>query len=265
MTQNIQEAIKNYWEDENTVSLLDINLRKLEEGVVKKYLEANQDIIDIGCGDASSTVAYASEVKSCLGLERSNHLRTLAEKKMAESNIHNVTLVQGDIMTLDQYKNQFDLAITQRVLINLTSWEQQMQAIQNVRSVLKPDGIYVMIENTYEGQNALNTYRQAMGLKDISVHWHNLYFHHTELIEYLSPHFAVVSHHTFDLYYLLTRIYTNLFASFEGFGKTAVKDPIFDTADVVARRLFETVGENVRIGTGPSFGPIQAFVLKRIN
>jgi hypothetical protein len=66
---------------------------------------------------------------------------------------------------------------------------------------------------------------------------------------------------------LLTRVFVNMFAKFEGFGRKAVKDDIFDAADAAARRLYELMGDRVKItvNKGDSFGPIQGFVLRRIN
>jgi len=197
---DIEKKIKEYWEDPDTRSLIDVNLRSLESGIVKLYLKPEVEIIDIGCGDGSSTFEYGSYVKRCLGIERSNHLLSRAQENMAKKGRPNITFAVGDIMDLSRFAENFDLAITQRVLINLTSWELQKKAIENVRSVLKPGGLYVMIENTYEGHNSLNDFRKSVGLKEISIHWHNLYFHHADLIDFLSTRFTLIRHHTFDLY-----------------------------------------------------------------
>ncbi len=50
--------------------------------------------------------------------------------------------------------------------------------IENVRSTLKPGGLYVMIENTYEGLENLNSVRRQVGLDNIPVHWHNYFLHY---------------------------------------------------------------------------------------
>lgn len=262
---DLQEQIRAYWQDPNTRSLIDENLRKLEEGVVLRYLEPNFEIVDVGCGDGYSTFEYAARVKSCIGLELSDHLRLKAEEKFAQLAVANTRFESGDVMDLAGYAHRFDLAVTQRVLINLTSWDLQKQAIENVRSVLRPGGLYVMIENTYEGHDAMNDLRASIGLPKLSKHWHNLYFHHDQLLDHLSRRFRVVAHHTFGPYYLITRVFMNQIASFEGFGKDAVRDPIFEKADAAARRLQETFGDKIRIGDAPSFGAIQAFVLRKLS
>jgi hypothetical protein len=59
----------------------------------------------------------------------------------------------------------------------------------------------------------------------------------------------------------------NMFASFEGYGAAAKSDEIFKRSDAAARRLFEVAGGDVsiRLNSGSSFGPIQAFVLRKIS
>jgi hypothetical protein len=58
-----------------------------------------------------------------------------------------------------------------------------------------------------------------------------------------------------------------MFANFEGFGKSAKKDPIFDIADQAAYDLYKILGNSIKIDTpkGSSFGPIQGFVLRRMG
>src|SRR5260370_28535491 len=84
-------------------------------------------------------------------------------------------------------------------------------------------------------------------------------------MEFLEGKFTVEKTHTFNLYYLLTRVFINMFAKFEGYGRKAVKDDIVDVADTAARRLYELMGDRIKISVdkGESFVPIQGFVLRR--
>ena len=59
-----RDEIEAYWESGNTVSLLDSNLRTLEESTVLRYLHKNMEFADLGCGGGQSTVRYAAAVKS---------------------------------------------------------------------------------------------------------------------------------------------------------------------------------------------------------
>lgn len=258
-----QQRIRRYWEDPQTISLLDKNLQQLEEDIALQYLKPHHIILDLGCGDGVSTVKYARRVKTCIALERSDYLFSKAQKTIRKANLRNIKLIKGDILEIPGYKDSFDRIITQRVLINLATWKDQMKAIKKIHFSLRKNGYYLMIENTYEGQDALNRVRRAVGLPDIPLHWHNLFFHHDKLIKFLKDKFKIVKHHRFDLYYLLSRVYVNMFATFERYGRQAKKSPIFNYSDPAALRLFKVFGDTLRIDNKYAFGPIQCFILQK--
>lgn len=263
-----RSKIDEYWEKPNTISLLDKNLRKLETNFVLSQLSEIDELADFGCGDGESTVHYAAKVKSCLALEHSNNLRAKAAERFVAANLTNVILVGGDALDLSAYKGQFNVAVTQRVVINFMTWDEQKTVINGVWNALRPGGRYVMVENTFEGFEALNSVRRAGGLANIPLHdWHNYFLHYDKFMEFIEGKFVIEKVHTFNLYYLLTRVFVNMFAKFEGYGAIAVKDDIFDAADDAARRLYELLGDRVKIAVdkGESFGPIQGFVLRRMG
>jgi len=254
---------RQYWEDPNTISLLDKNLRRLEEAFVLSHLRPEQVLADIGCGDAVSTVRYAKRVRSCTAIEQSGYLRSRAVRRILRSRLKNTRCENWTVLYLSGYGASFDVVVTQRVLINLPDWSHQREAIRQIHATLRPGGTYLMIENTYEGHELLNRTRRAVGLKDIPIHWHNVFFHHDRLMAYLRRLFTVERHHTFDVYYLLTRVFGNLFVPFEGFGRHASKDPLFDVIDKAAANLFEKAGQEMKLGGAYAFGPIQGFVLRK--
>jgi SAM-dependent methyltransferase len=263
-----RERIDAWWENPETVSLLDKNLRQLETGFVTSHLSQNDDFADFGCGDGESTIEYAARVKSCLALERSQTLRSRAQQRFREAALKNVELVEGDVRDLGKYHGRFTACVTQRVIINFMSWEEQQHILQSIWATLRPGGRYIMIENTFEGFEALNSVRRAAGLPNIILHdWHNYFLHYDLFVRFLEGRFVIEKHHTFNLYYLLTRVFTNMFAKFEGFGSNAKKDGIFESADKAARQLYELIGDRVHIDVnkGESFGPIQGWVLRRMG
>jgi cyclopropane fatty-acyl-phospholipid synthase-like methyltransferase len=263
-----RRRIDEYWEHPDTISLLDKNLRKLETDFALSQISAKDEMADFGCGDGESTVHYAARARSCLALEHSNHLRAKAAKRFAKAGLTNVTLMAGDALDLSAYASKFDLVVSQRLVINFMTWEEQKEVLQNIRNTLRKGGRYIMIENTFEGSEALNAVRRAVGLANVPLHdWHNYFLHYDRLMDFLEGKFTVEKTHTFNLYYLLTRVFVNMFAKFEGYGRAAIKDDIFDAADDAARRLYELMGDRVRMAVdkGESFGPIQGFVLRRIG
>ena len=261
-------SIEAYWEEPNTISILDKNLQMLEENFILPYLHSEMDFADFGCGGGESTVKYASKVKSCLALEQSNRLRGLAVKRADEAGLRNIEVVEGSVLDLSRFENKFHCVMTQRVVINFMSWSEQKEVIKNIRSTLRHGGQYLMIENTYEGFGAMNSLRRAVGLPNIPLHdWHNHFLYHDELLKFLDGLFVIEKVHTFSLYYLLTRVFVNMFAKFEGFGANAKQDEIFKYADAAARRLYEVYGHKIKfdLDAGDSFGPIQGFALRRAD
>lgn len=258
------EENREYWEDSNTISLIDLNFRELEKSFISKYLKENFDIADIGCGDGTSTVSLAPLVRSVLGIERSDLLKERANAKVAELNIDNISIVDGDILNL-KLEQQFDAVITERVIINLPSWELQLKAINNLWEILKPGGLYLMVENTIDGHDALNSLRAAVGLKPLEIHWHNLYLDYETFKEAIKGKFEIIERKSFSLYYFLTRVYTQMFASFTGFGSNAKADDIFKTSDAAARTVYELMENRITFNDNNNvIGPIQGFALRKI-
>ena len=75
------EENRKYWEDPNTRSLIDPNLKELEIDFVSRYLRDEHKVVDIGCGDGTTIVKIAPKVKSILGIERSDYLKNMAIRK----------------------------------------------------------------------------------------------------------------------------------------------------------------------------------------
>jgi len=263
MNSDFTTAVRAYWEDPATVSIIDKNLHQIEISTVCRHLLPTDYLADIGCGNGEATVRYAAKVARCVGIERSDHLRRQADKAGKESGLSNLSIRAGDILDTSSPAAEFDVIVTQRLLINLGSWDEQMQGLLNIHRMLKPGGRYIMIENTNDAFLALNDERVALGMAPIPQHWHNRFFDYDELVAFFRGRFQLLRHYDFGLYYLLTRVYVPMFASFQGYGAKAIKDPIFEKSDAAARELFERLGDRVKIGGCRAFGPIQAFVLRR--
>lgn len=248
--KNLEEKIKKYWEDPKTVSLKDITLHKLEIETVKKHLKPNDFLLDVGCGDGEATVEYAKTVKNVIGIERSHYLYEKANQHAIE-NGSNAVIMEGDVLEgLDIYNA--DVIITMRVLINLISWEQQKKAIANIYKALKPKGRYIMVEDIDDGLVSLNDLRVSMGLNPIKRHWHNQFFDHIKLIEYMFKiGFCLEKYYDFNLYYLITRVYTPLFCdTLEYTG----------TMDEAAKKLQDEHGKDILVKGCRTISPIQVFV-----
>jgi len=263
MSNENLKKIAQHWEDPATLSIIDRNLNHLERQLVLDHLQETDRICDMGCGNGEASVQYSKKVRECLALEQSAQMRSLAQKAIDESGQKNIKLREGNLLNLDPLNDSFDKIITQRVLINLDSWENQKKAIKSIYRLLKPDGRYIMIENTNQSFKVLNDLRVEVGLRPIAQHWHNLFFDQDQLVNFLGELFDIEKTQDFGLYYLLTRVYTQMFASFEGFGVQAKKDPIFEQSDKAARVFYEQFKDRIKFASEYPIGPILGFVLKK--
>ncbi len=262
---NINKLVQDYWEQPKTVSIIDKNLHKIEIDIASRYLQRGDVMADVGCGNGEATVEYAKRVTSCTGFERSSTLRAIATKNAKDSGLKNLTIKPGDIMKFGKAseKGKYDVIVTQRLVINLLSWEEQQEALMNIHAALKPGGRYIMIENTNESFVAMNDMRADVGLGPVPQHWHNRFFDYDKLEKFMDGKFQLLKTHDLGLYYFLTRVYVPMFASFKGWGMNAVKDPIFDHSDEAARIIFEKYHDQIKIGDNRVFGPIQVLVYRR--
>jgi len=255
------KKIAKYWEDPNTRSLIDTNLKQFEMNTIIQSLKHSDYAIDIGCGDGIGTCEFSKHVKKIIGIDNSQTMLNKARKLKRKGNYHNLEFFKQNILDLKTLDFKFDVTITDRVLVNLPRWRLQRQAILDIKSILKQHGRYIMIEAFDEGNKKMNYYRKLLGLKEISQHWHNTYLNRNKTISFLKQHFKIVKEYNFNLYYLLTRLYTPMFASFVGFGKNAKADPIFKKTDPAAAKLSQILSSKLKLLEGESLGPICGFLL----
>jgi ubiquinone/menaquinone biosynthesis C-methylase UbiE len=217
--------IKQYWEQraqENagsvTATTNDVYLRDLE---IKTFIDTVADlkladaarVLDLGCGDGYTTIEVARAFPRLLftGMDYSeNMIASARERLKVESELQNtLQFVVGDATKLEQFDplGQFDLILSDRCLINLESSQAQYDIMRQIASVLRSGGHYVAIENFVEGHDNMNQARRAVGLPEISIRWHNLFFREAEFIERAGQWFGRVEFKDFSsAYYYATRV-----------------------------------------------------------
>ena len=219
------ERIKEYWEgrareNENSpqATTNDIYLRKLElaniiETINSLDLLEGASVLDVGCGDGYTTLDVAQALPGLrfLGLDYSPSMIENARRQLT---------LRADLQTRLSFKvgdatnlkapcgdETFDLVMTDRCLIHLTRLENQSQAVGQIAEHTKPGGHYIAIENFVEGQENLNAARRAVGLPDIAVRWHNLFFKEADFIRAAEPFFDEIKFKDFSSsYYFATRV-----------------------------------------------------------
>lgn len=222
----MSNRIKQYWADRakatdpasTQATTYDVFLREHEIATLKKRIaEASfpggSTVVDLGCGDGHATVSLAAEFPEIrfIGVDWSEEMLTLAETRLSgrPELRRNVSFHVGDMRHLSgSFRSErFECFLTMRSLINLTTSEQQYDTITQIAEHLVPGGYYFCIENFVKGQNNFNRLRVAMGLPEIPVRWHNIFFEDETFLERTRRYFNPVVMDSFlSSYYLATRV-----------------------------------------------------------
>jgi len=221
----MSERIRQYWEDraktygtQPAATTDDVYLRALEiETLIQKLsgleVPADSSVLDVGCGDGYSTLGIARHFPgfTFLGVDYSQGMieNAVGRLKTEPELRGRVSFKIADVLNLSELGGVgfYDVVVTDRCLINLESLACQSAAIAQIGMRTKPGGFYVAIENFLEGHENMNKARLAVGLPEIPVRWHNLYFRETEFIQSAERFFEVIE--LTDLassYYFATRV-----------------------------------------------------------
>lgn len=215
------DQVRNYWDqraasDSSAQSTtMDYYLREIEFKALKAAIEKHQpeSVMDIGCGDARTTarLAHTFPQITFTGGDYAAAMVANAQKNIAETGIDNLDAVFCDVSRPLPASNMA-LIYTTRCLINLPSWELQQQALDNISKALSAGGHYIMIENFIEGQDNFNCVRRSLGLPEISVRDHNLFFEREKLLQQIDWLFEVIEEvNISSTYYLVSRgIYSKI-------------------------------------------------------
>jgi SAM-dependent methyltransferase len=166
-----------------TSTMADIVVRDTETSsimtTIQAWIERNKksikdiDILDAGCGNGFTIDYLAKNFPTgthLLGLEYNKELLKLAQSRNSNQ------FVWGDLFDKDSLpKEQFDIVILQRVLINIQDPNHQISALENVVSLLKPGGLLIAIEAFSSGLDLINQARAEFNLEAVSMPYHNYY------------------------------------------------------------------------------------------
>ncbi len=215
--------IKNYWNERADKAFAqdlnpqattdDVYLRNLEISTLKKAileLQGKQlQVLDVGCGDGFTTIEISSlpNVAHVVGVDYSESMIKSAMKRKISGDLSNIDFLQGDVNEIDLlFSKKFDIIISNRCLINLTSWEMQQGALKKIHSLLSNNGAYFATENFLGGQLNLNNLRGQLGLNEIPIRWHNLYYNESDYLDYANSLFKGVDIINFSsTYYYISR------------------------------------------------------------
>jgi hypothetical protein len=237
-------AVKQHWEDPQTVSLRDENLRLLEQRTISIHLEPVESLLEMGCGDCINTRVYSGHAKTTWAIDYSTEMIKKARSRMERETLPRTHLINGDFFLLKALRKKFQTIVSQRCLINLSGWTEQQEAISTIAEKLDDRGMFLMLETTLDGLENLNRLRNRVGLPSIPQTWHNQNFDLQRLLDFLGRYFLIEAMTDFSFYFLITRVLNPLLG-------LPADHPQSKKLDEVARELAEKIGPLGIEGIGP--------------
>lgn len=216
----------------------DYQLRELEIDTAAAYMQDGMLTLDVGCGLGYAITQYAQRRSMvCHGIDYSENMIAGAVDLLQKNHPALVPRVQfrhASVTALPFPDNHFDVVTSHRCLMALLDWDKQQAALCEIHRVLKPGGVLVLMEGTFEGLERLNSARTKAGLEPIAPDGRDrlitLKFHEGDLLSFCRRYFMHENTHRFGMYYFLTRVVQPLLV--------APESPSYDhKLNAVAREL----------------------------
>jgi ubiquinone/menaquinone biosynthesis C-methylase UbiE len=106
----------------------------------RKYLNANDNVLDFGCATGTKTIELSDKVRHIHGLDISAGMIREAMKKKDALKIPNISFSSGTIYGADLEKASFDKIIAYGILHLL---EDKDTVVQRIHELLKPGGLFI--------------------------------------------------------------------------------------------------------------------------
>ena len=181
----------------------DINQVSIEISIVQRLLSKKNTLLDVGCGNGFATSIYAKISSKTIGMDYSKNMINSAKKAYRNRKLD---FEVGDVMSLNYKRGEFDTILSTRCLINLTDWNKQRLAIENIHRILNKGGRFILIEGIKQGRDNLNKLRVKLGLPVMPSVWHNMDFNENKLVPFLEGLFVIKQDIRLGLYDILTRV-----------------------------------------------------------
>lgn len=219
------QQIRQFWAEQArrfgpspAASWSDVSAIELEVREILKHLVDGDNLLDVGCANGFSTVQLASRKEIRVrGIDYVPEMIEQARRRLKELPDclrRRVSFDVGDITALSDPVGSYDKVSVVRVLINLGSWgDAQAKALRECGRVLRPGGLLLLSEATWQGWNRLNRLRVEWGLPQIPMPPFNNYVDEEKLVNEASSQFDLVELSNFaSTYYVGTRVLKPLLA-----------------------------------------------------
>lgn len=126
---------------------------------ILKEVKTTDHVLDLGCGGGHVSYTVASYVKNVIAYDLSSDMLEVVECSAKEKQLNNIKTQQGVAEHLPFEASSFDVVISR---YSAHHWQDIHQALQEIRRVLKPQGIFILIDTMSSNTPILNTFLQTV-------------------------------------------------------------------------------------------------------
>lgn len=184
-------------------------LKELEIDALRRALDPDRDTLEVGCGNGYNIFSLAESFSGRLvGIDYAEKM-VAAAKSVHKSSPHQnrISFFVGDVLGDLSPLGVFPQIYLNRCLINLTTVELQIAAVENLSSMLLPGGRLALLECSQDSLDALNDLRKMADLDPISLHWHNKYLDEEVFLSRTPSSLRHISTDCFSsFYYVASRV-----------------------------------------------------------
>ena len=196
----------------------DVTAKQLEIEAIAGYVRDGMRVLDFGCGNGITAIELARRYEvDVTGVDFAEQMVAAASELAQAQELKGRVGFQIGQVENPTPMGKFDLIYTERVLINLSDWPAQRQALRSILDLLADAGLYVMCENSQDGLDKINLLREQLNLPAITPPWHNRYLRDEELREFTHPGVNLEGMNFYSsTYYFLSRVVNAWLAAHEG-------------------------------------------------
>jgi 2-polyprenyl-3-methyl-5-hydroxy-6-metoxy-1,4-benzoquinol methylase len=108
----------------------------------RKYLHANDVVLDFGCATGKYAFEIAPSVKEVQGIDISGEMIAAAKRNAVEVNVVNVRFMQAEITDARLKDESFDVILAYNILHLV---EDPPRVVEKIRELLKPGGVFISV------------------------------------------------------------------------------------------------------------------------
>jgi len=141
-------------------------------------LPKNSIVADIGSGNGRHLIPCAMHCKKVIGIDVSDELLKIVQKKLDENTLDNVELIHSDAVNIPLKNNSVDAALFIATLHNIPKRYRRIIALKEVNRILKPNGraivsVWSRWQDKFRQQFVIRclTRFERKEFGDIKLHW----------------------------------------------------------------------------------------------